>query len=143
MGEVSSSVRSDGTGKLRSGVQRSRRVSRPGVAASDPVAAFRVQALPEAFSGVRLARLIGVNASQPSRWASGKEKPGPRAATALIDLDHVYARARLVWGPKAAASWIESPNSFLEGATPIEVLHRDGPARVLDALDAETWGASA
>ncbi|MGC4935093.1 antitoxin Xre/MbcA/ParS toxin-binding domain-containing protein [Gordonia sp. DT30] len=115
----------------------------PGSAGDDPVAAFRVQALSSAFSGARLAALIGVSPSQPSRWASGKERPGPAAAAALIDLDHVYARARLVWGPEAAAIWIESPNAFLDGARPVDVLQQDGVARVLDALDAETWGGAA
>ncbi|MFD4366191.1 antitoxin Xre/MbcA/ParS toxin-binding domain-containing protein [Rhodococcus sp. NPDC058521] len=111
--------------------------------ADDPIAPARVRYLVDEFSRTGLAALIGVNRSQTSRWASGEETPGVKAAPILIDLEHVLARARLVWGAEAAREWIESPNVFLEGARPIDVLQIDGPARVLESLDAETWGGGA
>ncbi|WP_137725155.1 antitoxin Xre/MbcA/ParS toxin-binding domain-containing protein [Prescottella subtropica] len=57
--------------------------------------------------------------------------------------DPVLARARLVWGEQAARTWLESANAHLAGARPIDVLHTCGPAPVLEALDAETWGGAA
>lgn len=42
----------------------------------------------------------------------------------------------------AAHTWLESPNSFLEGARPLDVLRLRGPAPVLEALDAEAWGGA-
>ncbi len=66
---------------------------------------------------------------------------GPVAAPILVDLEHVLARARLVWGETAAVTWLESANSHLDGARPIDVLQLAGPSSVLDALDAETWGS--
>lgn len=113
---------------------------RPGI--DDPLATLRVEYLVDQFGGARLAKLIGVNRSQPTRWAAGTERPGPTAAPLLMDLEHVLARARLVWGEAAAHTWLESPNSFLEGARPLDVLRLHGPAPVLEALDAEAWGGA-
>lgn len=121
------------------------RVDRPRsrVPADDPLSAQRVGYLTEVFSRTELARLVGVSASQTSRWASGEERPGPAAAPALIDLEHIFARARLVWGGESALVWLESANAFLGGARPLDVLRTEGPARVLEALDAEMWGGAA
>jgi len=113
------------------------------VAADDPLSTHRVEYLATIFTRAQLARWIGVSPSQTSRWASGEERPGPAAAPALIDLEHVYSRARLVWGEEAARIWLESANAFLSGARPLDVLLTDGPARVLEALDAEMWGGAA
>lgn len=57
--------------------------------------------------------------------------------------EYVGARTRLVWGEAAARTWLKSPNAFLSGARPIDVLRVDGPARILEALDAEAWGEAA
>jgi uncharacterized protein (DUF2384 family) len=73
----------------------------------------------------------------------GEERSGVAAAPMLIDLEHVIARARLVWGDTAATTWLESANSYLDGARPIDVLQISGPAPVLEALDAETWYGAA
>lgn len=111
--------------------------------ADDPLAASRVRYLVDMLGGTQLASLVGVNRSQPSRWMTGDERPGPVAAPLLIDLEHVIARARLVWGETAAATWLVSANSYLDGARPLDVLQLSGPAPVLEALDAETWGGAA
>jgi hypothetical protein len=115
----------------------------PRVAADDPLSPHRVEYLSSVFSRAELARWIGVSPSQTSRWASGEERPGPAAAPALIDLEHVYARARLVWGGDTARVWLESPNAFLNGSRPLDVLATDGVAPVIEALDAEMWGGAA
>lgn len=113
------------------------------VAADDPLSVIRVQFLADSLGGARLATLVGVHRSQPSRWIKGEERPGPAAAPLLIDLEHILARARLIWGATAAATWLESANSYLDGARPIDVLQVCGPAPVLEALDAESWGGAA
>jgi uncharacterized protein (DUF2384 family) len=120
---------------------RAARVSR--VAADDPLSPQRVAYLTDVFSRAQLAKLIGVSPSQTSRWASGEERPGPAAAPALIDLEHIYSRARLVWGGESARIWMESANVFLGGARPLDVLLTEGPAPVLQTLDAEMWGGAA
>ncbi len=122
---------------------RADRLAAARVAADDPLSTHRVEYLATIFTRAQLARWIGVSASQTSRWATGEERPGPTAAPALIDLEHVYSRARLVWGEETARIWLESANAFLSGARPLDVLLTDGPARVLEALDAEMWGGAA
>lgn len=87
--------------------------------------------------------MLGVNASQTSRWASGQERPGAVTAPLLIDLEHVLARARLVWGEPAASVWMKSANAHLGGASPADVLRREGVGPVLQALDAAAWGSGA
>lgn len=87
--------------------------------------------------------MLGVNASQTSRWASGQERPGALTAPLLIDLEHVLARARLVWGEPAASVWMKSANAHLGGASPADVLQCEGVGPVLQALDAATWGSGA
>lgn len=90
-----------------------------------------------------LARALGVSPSQPSRWKSGKESPSPDMARRLVDLDHVVARALLVWDSEVVPDWLASPNGHLGGATPLGVLATQGPSSVLDALDAVEAGGFA
>lgn len=113
------------------------------IPADDPLSLQRVRYLSDVFSGAQLAKLVGVSPSQTSRWARGKERPGPAAAPVLIDLEHVFSRARLVWGGDSARIWLSSANAYLGGARPLDVLITEGPARVLQALDAEMWGGAA
>ena len=106
--------------------------------------AQRTDELAKALGGVTaLAKALGVSPSQPSRWKSGKESPGDEAARKLIDLDHVVARAMLVWDPEVVPIWLRSSNGFLGGQTPLGVLMTRGPAEVLVALDAYESGGFA
>ena len=109
-------------------------------AGDDPLAPARVRYLVNVFGGAGLAEIVQVNRSQPTRWMNGQERPGATAAPLLIDLQHVLARARLIWGEAAATTWMVSANSFLDGARPVDVIQITGSAPVLEALDAETWG---
>jgi DNA-binding transcriptional regulator YdaS (Cro superfamily) len=106
--------------------------------------AARTEELAKALGGVTaLARALGVSPSQPSRWKSGKEQPGPEAARRLIDLDHVVARASLVWHPDVIPVWLRSSNGHLNGQSPLGVLMTRGPAEVIRALDATEAGGFA
>lgn len=90
-----------------------------------------------------LADLLDVSTSQPSRWQSGEEAPSPEHSRELLDLDHVLARASLLWAPSVVLSWLTGSNSFLDGARPIDVLRTRGSAEVIIALDAEMAGSYA
>ena len=61
----------------------------------------------------------------------------------LIDLEHVLAKARLVWGEAAAHTWLTSANVYLGGARSVDAIRVRGVAPVLEALDAEAWGGAA
>lgn len=112
--------------------------------ADDPLAPERTRYVVQLLgSGQKLAGLMGVSPSQPSRWASGDERPSMAVAPLLIDLEHVLARVRLVWSGKSAVIWLESANAYLGGARPIDVLRLQGPGPVLEALDAASWGGAA
>lgn len=134
--------RSATTGKFAPGASgRARTASR---AADDPLAPERTRWLADVLGGGgALARMLGVSSSQTSRWASGRERPGALTAPLLIDLEHVHARARLVWAEPAASNWLDSSNAHLSGATPMDVMRLEGVGPVLDALDADTWGTGA
>lgn len=90
-----------------------------------------------------VASLLGVSASQPSRWKSGAEVPGAVAAPLLVDLDHVVARLLLVWDERLLSDWLSTPNGFLEGSRPIDVLAVRGSTEVVEAIEAEAAGAYA
>ncbi len=109
-----------------------------------PHAQERTGFLIDLFGGpTALADLLRVNKSQPSRWSRGQESPSPEKARHLLDLDHVMARATLVWGPDAAREWMVGSNALLDGARPIDVLRLRGSMEVIAALDAEDAGAFA
>jgi hypothetical protein len=102
----------------------------------------RVMFVIDNLGGVsEVARLLGVSKSQPGRWRDGKETPSPEAARRLVDLEHVLTRALMLWAPDAARVWMRSPNAYLEGATPEDVLATRGSSEVIEALDAAMSGA--
>lgn len=104
----------------------------------------RTQFLIDTVGGVtKLARTLGVSASQPSRWRSGEEVPSPEIAARLLDLDHVVALAVQAWDPAVVMDWMTTANGFLDGAHPIDVLFQRGSSEVVDALKATISGAYA
>lgn len=104
----------------------------------------RANFLIQAVGGqTRLAELLEVSRSQPGRWSKGEEMPSPARERALLDLDHVLARATVWLGADTALTWLNGRNAFLEGARPIDVLRTRGSSEVIDAMDAEISGAFA
>lgn len=104
----------------------------------------RTQFLIETVGGVtKLAKTLGVSASQPSRWKTGEEAPSAEVAAKLLDLDHVMAFAVQTWNPVIVMDWMTTANGFLEGARPIDVLVLRGSSEVIDALKATLSGAYA
>jgi len=89
------------------------------------------------------ADLLGVSRSQPSRWRTGAEGLAARNERAVLDLDYVIARLHQVWEPGVAAIWLDSPNAYLAGATPLNVLRQRGIREVITAIDAEAQAAYA
>ena len=58
-------------------------------------------------------------------------------------LDYVLGRLLLVWSEPVARDWLSTPNGFLNGSTPLQVIGREGPLPVLEAIDAEASEAYA
>lgn len=106
--------------------------------------AQRVATVSDALgSNAKLAVLLGISASQPTRWIRGTEKPNSENARTIIDLDHVVARAGLLWKPEVITTWLHGSNAFLDGARPIDVIKTGGSTPVIEALDQELAGSYA
>ena len=103
----------------------------------------RVRALAGLLTQSTLASIVEVSRSSVSRWVSGDDTPRGANAAAVLDLDFLLARYTLAYPAETFAGWFGAPNAFLNGATPRDVLHLEGPGRVIDALTSETAGSYA
>ncbi|HEX9697480.1 MAG TPA: hypothetical protein VGB64_14335 [Actinomycetota bacterium] len=101
--------------------------------------AQRVDALARTLGSNRLARVLGVSESQPSRWRSGHETPSESHHRAIADLDHIMERLHLVFAPATAMVWLESFNYTLN-ARPIDALTQGRYADVLTAVEVADQG---
>lgn len=117
------------------------RARRPKTAAVPADVRHRLDWLVAVLGNNRVAELLGVSRSQPSRWRAGKEGVAPENRRGVLDLDYVVSRLHQVWVPDVAAVWLSSSNPRLGGGTPIETLRQRGVADVIAALDAEAQGA--
>ena len=113
--------------------------------AAGPDVQWRARSAAEALgSRTRLADALGVSDSQPTRWIRGEDSPNAENARAIVDLEYVVARARLLWSDDETVNlWLNGRNAFLGGARPIDVIMTRGVSPVVDALDQEMAGAFA
>lgn len=102
----------------------------------------RLGRLIDTFGNNRVAQLLGVSPSQPSRWRKGDERISADRQRALLDLDYVMARLLQLFPREQAEIWMESHNAHL-GARPVDVLRLSGAAAVVRAIDAEAQDAYA
>ncbi len=100
----------------------------------------RLRWLVETFGNNRMAEMIGVSRSQPSRWLSGQEGMSPQSRRRVADLDYVLGRLVEVCVPDVAWSWLHGDNALL-GGRPIDVMLLRGPLAILPAVNLEAeWG---
>ena len=106
---------------------------------------WRARSAAEALGGrARFADALGVPDSQCARWIRGEDSPNAENARAIVDLEYVVARARLLWSDDETVNlWLNGRNAFLGGARPIDVIMTRGVSPVADALDQEMAGAFA
>lgn len=102
----------------------------------------RLEYLVAGFDNNRIAELLGVSKSQPSRWRSGKDGIGSESLRRLVDLDYVMARLLQLYPPDQAEIWLTSHNAHL-GGRPVDVLRLRGAGPVVTAIDAAAQGAYA
>lgn len=84
------------------------------------------------------ARLLGIPAHQLAEL-TGDSLPAQR----LRGIIRVVGSAAEIWDERIVATWLRSPNGFLNGSRPIDVLVLEGPVEVLGALDATAGGTFA
>ena len=118
--------------------KQARRVSDPGLVES--LLAGRLGRLITDLGNNRVASLLGVSRSQPSRWRRGEERISAEKQRSLLDLDYVMARLLQLFPPQQAEIWLTSHNAHL-GARPMDVLRLRGAGAVVRAIDAEAQGA--
>ena len=106
---------------------------------------WRARSAAEELGGrARFADALGVPDSQCARWIRGEDSPNAENARAIVDLEYVVARARLLWSDDETVNlWLNGRNAFLGGARPIDVIMTRGVSPVVDALDQEMAGAFA
>ena len=119
---------------------RSRRVSEPGPV--ELLLAARLAQLIRDLGNNRVASLLDVSASQPSRWKTGEERISAENQRRLLDLDYVMARLLHLYPREQAEIWLTSHNAHL-GSRPVDVLRLRGASAVVAAIDAEAEGAYA
>jgi hypothetical protein len=102
----------------------------------------RLEGLVEGLGNNRVAELLEVSRSQPSRWRRQQEGIGPENQRRVLDLDYVMSRLLQLYPKEQAHIWLQSHNSHL-GARPLDVLRSRGAGPVVDAIDAEAEGAYA
>ncbi len=111
--------------------------------AYQPDLGLRAKELAQLLTQVRLAALMDVSRSTVTRWVKGEDVPTGANAAAILDLDFVCARYTLAFPASTFEAWFDSPNAFLNGASPRDVLQLEGPGRVVDALSSEIAGSYA
>ncbi len=89
-----------------------------------------------------LASLLGVSASQPTRWRQRKERPGETATGRLLALEYLTSRLAEVFTARQAQAWLTSPNPYLGGSTPAQVFTDFGGPAVEVAISAVEVGAA-
>lgn len=89
-----------------------------------------------------VAALLGVSVDRPGRWVSGSEEPSPENRAALTDLDSLVGHLLNAFTPEQATLWLNGQNPYL-GARPIDVYRIDGPAPVIEAIEAFEQGVFA
>ena len=113
-------------------------------APDDNVFRVKIAAAINALGGKsRLAEYLGVARSQPGKWLAGAERPNPQARRLIMDLDYVWNRLTDEQAPAAARIWLDSPNGFLDRATPLAWLLRWGPSDLIGAFNAHEAGSYA
>ena len=117
-----------------------------GFAVTEPAVAYRAPAsslerLIDVFGNNRVASLLGVSVSQPSRWRRGLERMGEENLRRVLDLDYVVSRLLLLYPPREVEIWLTSSNAHLRGARPVDVLRLRGALAVVEAIDADAQGA--
>lgn len=101
--------------------------------------ASRLAALIETLGNNRVADILGVSASQPSRWHAGHDNPSEPYRTSIIELDHVLARLFTEMMPQAGLIWLESFNQAIN-TRPVDALKLGRFDDVMGAIQVEEHG---
>lgn len=108
---------------------------KPGAAQSFTIEP-KLQRLIGALGSNGAADLLGIDRSQLSRFARGKERISQELARRISDVEYVLERALQTMNEDVVGSWLTSPEPLLGERVPLNVLAREGPTPVVNALEA-------
>ena len=94
-------------------------------------------------SAAALARFLGVDRSQVTRAAQGRQRFGDEPAWRLTALEATFGALRHVLDEDVIPDWLHGANAHLHGRRPIDVLQSGRVAEVLAAIEAERTGSYA
>jgi hypothetical protein len=101
----------------------------------------RLEHLTNFLGNNRVASLLNVSRSQPSRWRRGQEGMSSESSALVLDLDYVLTRFRQVYdNADLFWTWLNSENPFV-GARAIDAITQRGPQAVMPAVEALAEGA--
>jgi len=110
----------------------------------EPLISARIELLVDTLgTPTRVAECLGVTRPLLSKWRAGTAMPTPTQLRLLVDLDHVVARASLIYAPEIVRDWLFGRDARLNDARPVDVLRLRRVQEVLDALDGReqtVWG---
>lgn len=94
-------------------------------------------------SAAALARYLGVDRSQVTRAAQGRQGFHDEAAWRLTALEAAVGTLRHVLDLDVIPDWLHGANAHLQGRRPIDVLQAGRVAEVMTAIEAERTGSYA
>jgi uncharacterized protein (DUF2384 family) len=93
-------------------------------------------------SDAEVARAIGVNPAQLSRWRKGQEPSDP-AWDRLVDLFAVVAKLEGFYSSARTREWLEGANAHLGDRSPLYLIRHGETGDVVSAIHATKAGAYA
>ncbi|HEV7600701.1 MAG TPA: antitoxin Xre/MbcA/ParS toxin-binding domain-containing protein [Bradyrhizobium sp.] len=78
-----------------------------------------------AMRNIEVANLLGTRPETVSRWNQGKAYPHSSTEKTLLELEYVVDQLSEFYEPNEARQWIFSPQKFLNGSSPAELI-REG-----------------
>jgi DNA-binding transcriptional regulator YdaS (Cro superfamily) len=94
-------------------------------------------------SAAELARYLGVDRSQVTRAAQGRQRFQLEPAWRLTALEAAFGALRHVIEEDVIPDWLQGANAQLQGRRPIDVLRAGRVAEVMAAIQAERTGSYA
>ncbi len=96
----------------------------------------KLERLIEALGSNGAADVLGIDRSQLSRCARGKEGISQELARRISDVEYVLERAVQTMNAEAIGPWLTAPEPLLGDRVPLNVLAKEGPTPVVNALEA-------
>jgi hypothetical protein len=93
-------------------------------------------------SDAEVARAIGVDPAQLSRWRKGQE-PSESAWDRLVDLFAVVSKLEGFYSPSHIRAWLDGANAHLAERSPLYLIRHGESGEVISAIHALKAGAYA